>query len=160
MPKTGPTTTEWRNRLRRYAKGEFVFQRGQKPKRGTVWATVLLKIDKCPQHKKISSVDALGKPIQCTCGYHNQPAPSSTVGNTPQSLPSQSPTPVTTQSQPLPTKDAAAEVGMKKAIPYTHSCIQIIFQEPGPSGLTQPGPSGLTPPPKRPRVEEPASSEV
>jgi hypothetical protein len=141
MPKTGPTTTEWRNRLRRYAKGEFVFQRGQKPKRGTVWATVLLKIDKCPQHKKISSVDALGKPIQCTCGYHNQPAPSSTVGNTPQSLPSQSPTPVTTQSQPLPTKDAAAE-------------------EPGPSGLTQPGPSGLTPPPKRPRVEEPASSEV
>ena len=71
MPKTGLSTSEWKTRLRRYAKGEFVFKRGQKPAHGSVWANILSKIDKCPQHKKTSSLDVLGKPILCTCGYHN-----------------------------------------------------------------------------------------
>ena len=71
MPKKGPTTSEWKNWLRQYAQGEFIFQRGKKPQKGSVWAGVLQTIHSCPRHRNPNILNALGNPIECSCGYHD-----------------------------------------------------------------------------------------
>ena len=50
MPKKGLTSSEWRERLHKYADGSFEFGRGQRPMVNTVWAKELEMINKCPKH--------------------------------------------------------------------------------------------------------------
>ena len=76
MPKKGPSPLEWRQRLQKYAQGEFQFQRGQRPPKGSVWAFSLEKIEKCPRQNNASLMDPLGRCIECNCGYHRPVAVS------------------------------------------------------------------------------------
>ena len=71
MPKTGLSPTQWKQRLRSYARGEYSFARGQKPPRDSQWAKELAKIEKCPRHRA-AGLDVFGRPVGCRCGYHSQ----------------------------------------------------------------------------------------
>ena len=64
MPKTGLMVSEWKQRLRAFALGEYLFGRGQKPPKNSHWAREIVKIETCPL---FSSQSARGP---CTCGYH------------------------------------------------------------------------------------------
>ena len=48
MPKTGLTVSEWKQRLRAFARGEYFFGRGQKPSKNSHWARENAKIEACP----------------------------------------------------------------------------------------------------------------
>ena len=79
MPKTALTGQEWRRRLTDYAQGRFVFGRGQKPQRGSVWSRVLMAIEKCPKHRYSATTDPFGRIVACSCGYHSVPPPTGQV---------------------------------------------------------------------------------
>ena len=70
MPKTGLTSTQWKQRLKSYARGGYSFGRGQKPWRDSQWARKLAKIDICPRHRG-AVLDVFGLPVECRCGYHS-----------------------------------------------------------------------------------------
>ena len=64
MPKKGPSSSEWREKLRAYARRELTFGRGQKPAKDSHWAGQIAKIEACP----LFSAGLARRP--CTCGYH------------------------------------------------------------------------------------------
>ena len=71
MPKAGPSPLEWKRRLEAFARGEYAFSTGQKPRKGSRWHKVLCAIEGCPrQGKPASAKDTFGKPLVCKCGYH------------------------------------------------------------------------------------------
>lgn len=72
MPKAGLTTHQWNERLTKYAEGSFKFERGQKPPKGTKWANILDKIERCQRQISGSSRNVFGVPIKCTCNYHGK----------------------------------------------------------------------------------------
>lgn len=72
MPKEGLSNDEWNCRLERYANRNFVFGRGQRPPKGSRWAKILEKIDQCPLHKSLGSVNLFGSKIVCNCGFHKE----------------------------------------------------------------------------------------
>ena len=69
MPKAGPSPLEWKRRLEAFARGEYAFSTGQKPRKGSRWHKVLCAIEDCPrQGKPASAKDPFGKPLVCKCG--------------------------------------------------------------------------------------------
>ena len=64
MPKKGPSSWEWMQKLQAYTRREFTFGRGQKPAKDSHWAKQTLKIDACPLFTA-----GLSREL-CTCGYH------------------------------------------------------------------------------------------
>ena len=71
MPKAGPSPLEWKRRLEAFARGEYVFSTGQKPRKGSRWHRDLCAIEACPTHgKPVSARDPYGRPLVCKCGYH------------------------------------------------------------------------------------------
>ena len=71
MPKTGLSDKEWRERLKSYASGKFVYGRGQRPQKDTYWAKQVEKIERCPfQPSSSGSRDVFGRALTCDCGYH------------------------------------------------------------------------------------------
>ena len=71
MPKAGPSPLEWKRRLEAFARGEYAFSTGQKPRKGSRWHKVLCAIEGCPRRgKPASAKDPFGKPLVCKCGYH------------------------------------------------------------------------------------------
>ncbi len=89
MPKSGLKPSEWRKHLQDYvegtlysplgvvyknglssAEGTYTFGSGQKPPKGSTWATEVAKIDHCPQKNNHSGVDLFGRKVNCTCVYH------------------------------------------------------------------------------------------
>ena len=71
MPKAGPSPFQWKRRLEAFARGEYAFSTGQKPRKGSRWHKVLCAIEDCPrQGKPASAKDPFGKPLVCKCGYH------------------------------------------------------------------------------------------
>jgi hypothetical protein len=151
MPKTGPSAGDWRNRLKQYARGQFTFQRGQKPKPGSVWATALLKIDKCPQHRNDSLLNAMGKPIECSCGYHDKPSSKAkqSLSLPPTSSSLQPPLTTQFQEEPPDTAITASPSEQSQAEPPD-------TEQPCSSGLQ----SEAAPSPKRPRHDKTAHTEV
>ena len=81
MPKDGMSASEWRARLRKYSRGDFVFKRGQKPHGDSRWSRELAGIEKCPKHKATSATDVFGKELVCRCGYHDPLPPPSRPGS-------------------------------------------------------------------------------
>ena len=69
MPKEGKTAAEWKERMERYAKGDFKFTTGTYPGSGK-WREEKKNIDACPKHAKGQRTDLFGRPIVCKCGYH------------------------------------------------------------------------------------------
>ena len=69
MPKTGQSDDEWRARIREYVAGKK-FGQGQRPPSSSKWAKVIELIDICPVKVNSSSKDLFGRPIRCSCGYH------------------------------------------------------------------------------------------
>ena len=123
MPKKGPTTSEWKNWLRQYAQGEFIFQRGKKPQKGSVWAGVLQTIDSCQRHRNPNILNALGNPIECSCGYHDvccKVQLMSEVYECSTQTPSPSPsTSSSTSQQPLQTSSQSMQQSSPSAQPTT-----------------------------------------
>ena len=70
MPKKALGRAEWERRLHSHAQGSFVFTVGRKPPKDSLWARKIALVDRCPKHRNASSVDALGRRIECVCGYH------------------------------------------------------------------------------------------
>ena len=61
MPKAGPSPLEWKRRLEAFARGEYVFYTGQKPRKGSRWHRDLCAIEACPTHgKPVSARDPNG----------------------------------------------------------------------------------------------------
>ena len=81
MPKDGMSASEWRARLRKYSRGDFVFKRGQKPRGDSRWSRELAGIEKCPKHKATSATDVFGKELVCRYGYHDPLPPPSRPGS-------------------------------------------------------------------------------
>ena len=69
MPKLGKTPAEWRKRLDEFARG-IQFGRGERPRKGSVWAKELAEIEKCPRQGKPAASDLFGNRIVCSCGHH------------------------------------------------------------------------------------------
>ena len=70
MPKAGPSPLEWKRRLEAFARGEYAFSTGQKPRKGSRWHKVICAIEDCPrQGKPASAKDPFGKPLVCTTRY-------------------------------------------------------------------------------------------
>ena len=70
MPKTGLSSSQWRQRLHLFAQGKFDFGRGHRPRKGSDRARELERIEKCPKHRNSVLVDPFGRRTQCNCGYH------------------------------------------------------------------------------------------
>ena len=72
MPKKGPKPSQWREKLRAFAKGEYTFGKGQMPGKGSQWAIDVERIRKCPVFKFIKSGTRTitNEPVKCCCGYH------------------------------------------------------------------------------------------
>ena len=68
MPKEGLPHAEWVRRLRLYAKGEYVFGRGNAPPPNSQWAKRKTSIDSCPVKK--ARMDIFGNPTTYKCGFH------------------------------------------------------------------------------------------
>ena len=81
MPKDGLSSAQWKERLQKYARGKFLFQRGQKPHGKSRWNKELAAIEKCPKHKTTSATDVYGNRIVCRCGYHDPLPPPSNPGS-------------------------------------------------------------------------------
>ena len=73
MPKAGPSPLEWKRRLEGFARGEYTFSTGHKPRKGSKWHRDLCAIEVCPRHGKPTNGNArdpYGRPLVCKCGYH------------------------------------------------------------------------------------------
>lgn len=68
MPKTGLDPAEWLRRLRLYAKGEYIFGRGNAPPSNSKWAKKRALIDARPVKK--ACTDVFGNRTACKCGFH------------------------------------------------------------------------------------------
>jgi len=78
MPNKGPSDAEWRERIRKFAAGEFNFQRGQRPSKDSVWGCKIEIVSRCPLQLNRTGKDVFGRTLNCNCGYHNTPSTSST----------------------------------------------------------------------------------
>ncbi len=76
----GHSDSHWESMVKDFATGT-PFGRGKRPRKGSKWDLKCQKVEKCPKFKNASSVDVLGRPIQCICGYHKPNHPVSTVNN-------------------------------------------------------------------------------
>ena len=52
MPKVGPSPLEWKKQLEAFARGEYSFSTGQKPRKGLRWCKDVCAIEACPRHGK------------------------------------------------------------------------------------------------------------
>jgi hypothetical protein len=71
MPKVGLTKEQWRERVQAFAQRSFVFGQGQRPAKGSFWARQIAKVESCPRFLSKYSKDLFGRPIRCSCGYHD-----------------------------------------------------------------------------------------
>ncbi|XP_033752725.1 uncharacterized protein LOC117336340 [Pecten maximus] len=71
MPKKGQPDSYWEGVMKQYAAGKFKFSTGKKPG-SRKWKDTIRKIDECPRHLKMQTVDLLGRRILCKCGYHKK----------------------------------------------------------------------------------------
>ena len=78
MPKTGPTDSQWAQKIKQYAAREFVFTKGQHPAKYSKWGIEKEKIDNCPMMKSGNGTDLFGRVLQCSCGHHKVVVPGKT----------------------------------------------------------------------------------
>ena len=78
-PKRDPH--EWkRRRLEAFARREYAFSTGQKPRKGSRWHRDLCAIEACPTYgKPVSARDPYGRPLVCKGGYHKTSAKVSNI---------------------------------------------------------------------------------
>lgn len=70
MPKRGLTDGEWKDRLDNFARGSYLFGRGQRPPKKSKRALQLQAVESCPKQFSSQKLDVLGRTIECTCGFH------------------------------------------------------------------------------------------
>lgn len=64
----------WKERVKRFATGDYKFGRGENPSKTTKWHAEIEKAKKCPLFGQPAAAGQIrllsGVTVRCTCGYH------------------------------------------------------------------------------------------